>query len=181
MRLDNLFVEPDFDLIKSDLQGADILALSYGRRLLSRSNILVIECEFIKQFRDGPLFWEVAAQISEWGFEFHSISDVGIRPRSGFNPDWSTSMRGFRQWLWGNAIFIRRTEDWVDCPAVQLAKFAAIMDLVFKSYDAAYSALSVLDCKKHTKFASQYASVLQCGDEFGKIALFKVAILGPCS
>ena len=159
--LDSLFRDQDFDLIKTDLQGADLQVLSCGRNTTSKAMALLIECEFIEQFHGAPLFWDVASEVRKWGFEFHSILDVGIRPRTGFDPIWSSNKRGYKQWLWGNALFIRESACWHNISKSKLVKFASIMDCVFDCYDVAFSALSKCDEIYSSQYASEYARRLR--------------------
>jgi hypothetical protein len=159
--LDALFKGDDFDLIKSDLQGADLEVLSFGQSTLSKATALLIECEFVEQFSGAPLFWSVASEVRRWGFEFHSIIDVGIRPRVGFDPAWSSKKRGYKQWLWGNALFIRETACWHDLSKSKLIKFASIMDCVFDCYDVAYAALVKCDEANSSNYAFEYARRLK--------------------
>jgi hypothetical protein len=159
--LDSLFEGNDFDLIKSDLQGVDLEVMSCGQSTISKATALLIECEFIEQFCGAPLFWHLASQIRQWGFEFHSIIDVGIRPRVGFDPAWSTEKRGYKQWLWGNALFIREFVQWPTLSKSKLVRLASIMDCVFDCYDLAFAALSKCDEISSSNHACEYARRLK--------------------
>jgi len=160
IRLDEIAAGRTFHLIKSDLQGADLDVLSSGISVLSHSLMVLIEVEFIPQYADGPRFCEVLRFMEANGFVFHSFHDFGTRPLAGFDPGWPKQSRGFKQWLWANAAFVRRADSWEDHSNEMIASLAVLTHLQLKAFDYTWALLSVMDVRNGTKRAQTYVELL---------------------
>lgn len=154
--LNSLLSGRHFDLIKSDLQGADVEVLFHGTSVLSSCCVLIIETEFISQYESGPHFNDVLSFLQSHGLMFHSFIDYGTRPLFGFRPEWSPVKRGYRQWLWANAVFVRQFSRWLSLDEGQLARFAAIMHYQLSAFDYSWRLLAMLDRRRPC--ASSHAS-----------------------
>jgi len=150
----------DVDLIKSDLQGADLQVLGNSLPLLARSVLLIVEVEFVEQFKNAPLCWTVIEALREWQCDFHSFLDFGTRPLIGYNQLWTSKRRGFRQWLWGNAVFVPSPERLAGLESPKLLKMAAIMDCMMGCYDYAWTLLGMCDERGGTSLADSYRVIL---------------------
>jgi hypothetical protein len=150
----------DVDLLKSDLQGADLHVLQHAPKILARSMLVIVEVEFIPQFKGAPLCWTVAESFQKWDFVFHSFLDFGTRPLAGFNQLWSQKRRGYRQWLWGNAVFIPSFHRLRNAENRKILKLAVIMDLVMTCYDYTWKLLHMHDERVGTSFSDRYKELL---------------------
>jgi hypothetical protein len=150
----------DADLIKSDLQGADLQVLGNSLPLLARSVLLVVEVEFIEQFKNAPLAWTVMDALRQWQCDFHSFLDFGTRPLAGYDQLWCSKRRGFRQWLWGNAVFVPSPARLAGLESPKLLKMAAIMDGMMGCYDYAWTLLGMYDARAGTALADRYRELL---------------------
>jgi Methyltransferase FkbM domain len=158
--LDALFPDRDFDFIKSDMQGADLEVLNFGARVLASGSVVIVETEFIEQYTGGPSFCDVRCFMENSGFLFHSFHDYGTRPLEGFDPARSTIKRGYRQWLWANAVFVKSIDSWAQISDARLLKHAAICHFQVQAYDYSWKILDVLDVRNQTDHASEYLRLL---------------------
>ena len=110
VRLDdiNLSIRPD--LVKSDIQGADFHVLMNAPSTLRKANVLDIEVEFVEQYEGQGMFGDIDSMLRGRGFQFHTFRCFGMRPLSGFEQE-EGGRRGFKQILWGNAVYVRAWEE----------------------------------------------------------------------
>lgn len=98
--LDDLFAErvapADRALLKLDLEGHEISALSGGARLLSNTEVVLTEMHFYEVERIGrPLMTDVAEFLGKRGFDLYDFACLSSRPRD-------------RRLRSGDAIFVQR-------------------------------------------------------------------------
>jgi hypothetical protein len=161
IRLDDIVQDRVFHMIKSDLQGSDLDVLSFGTSVLARSLMVVIEVEFIEQYAGGPRFCEVQRFMEGNGFIFHSFHDFGTRPLAGFDPEWPGSGRGFKQWLWANAIFVRKPDMWEGLSNQMISIMAVLSHLQLKAFDYSWNLLRIIDRRNGTQKATHYVELLR--------------------
>jgi FkbM family methyltransferase len=85
-RLDTLVQKLKFpwpDLIKLDLQGAELEALRGGTECLKRAQALFLEVSFIPLQKNSPLLFDVVSFCHEHGFRVYDISGLWHRPLDG--------------------------------------------------------------------------------------------------
>jgi FkbM family methyltransferase len=98
--LDDLFAErvapADRALLKLDLEGHELSALSGGARLLSNPEVVLTEVHFYEVERNGrPLMGDVVEFLGKRGFELYDFACLSSRPRD-------------RRLRMGDAIFVQR-------------------------------------------------------------------------
>ena len=133
VRLDDIKPALTVDFLKVDAQGTELEIMRHGAATLA--NTLVIECEteFVPLYKDQPLFGDVQCFLRDRGFMLHKLVDVAGRPFRPFNPP--NPYQPMSQLLWADAIFVKdftRLEAYGDD---DLLKAAAILDVVYSSYD----------------------------------------------
>jgi FkbM family methyltransferase len=74
-RLDDLDVD-DFDLVKLDVQGAELMVLQNGRQRLRDAVAVHTEVSFVPLYVGQPTFGEVDLELRTQGFVPHSMHDV---------------------------------------------------------------------------------------------------------
>ncbi len=70
---DNAVVTPRVDLIKLDIQGAELLALYGARKLLETARLILLEVSFVPIYKDCPLFPEIDSFLTECGYRRHAL------------------------------------------------------------------------------------------------------------
>lgn len=100
--LDEVVTEQQIDfinLLKLDIQGSELNAFKGAQRLLSEKRIDVIytEAYFIPQYVDQPLFPEIVAFLSGYGYQLQDI----------YNP-----IYGNGKLAWCDAVFVREGLHW---------------------------------------------------------------------
>jgi len=85
---------PRIDILKLDVEGAEIKALKGASDKLSKHAISVIYTEvmFVKHYEGGCLFYELAALLDQYGYSLFDVYNLK-RAKNG-------------QLRWGNAIFL---------------------------------------------------------------------------
>lgn len=84
--LDQLISEmklPAPDLIKLDLQGAELISLRGATRCLAEAQAIILEVSFIPLYHNAPLVAEVVAFMAERGFRLWDILSLWHRPLDG--------------------------------------------------------------------------------------------------
>jgi FkbM family methyltransferase len=71
------------DMIKLDLQGAELQALDGATRSLERAQAVILEVSFIQLQKDGPLFADVICYMQQLGFRCYDVRALAQRPLDG--------------------------------------------------------------------------------------------------
>jgi FkbM family methyltransferase len=71
-RLDDLDID-DFDLLKIDIQGAELMVFQHGRERLRNAVAVQTEVSFVPLYRDQPTFGDVDRELRSQGFVPHSM------------------------------------------------------------------------------------------------------------
>ena len=164
-RMDDLGDDVVIDFLKLDIQGAELDVLRNATVKLESALVIECEVEFIALYRDQPLFGDVQCFLRDQGFALHKLVDVSGRPFSPFVP--ANPFVPISQILWADAIFIRdftRLERYSD---EGLLKTAAIVDVVYGSYDLAALLLSEYDRRRGTRCRTRYVEALGPGPVSG--------------
>lgn len=96
----------DVDLIKLDIQGAELMALRNATETLRRTLVVHCEVSFSEIYKGQPLFSEVEQHMRAAGFDLvdlYSLCRYSLKNSNAPNA---------HDWLgWGDAVFFRRLED----------------------------------------------------------------------
>lgn len=144
VRLDDVRETEGVDFIKIDIQGAELLALSNATARLAGALVVQSEVEFLKMYRDQPLFQDVAQFLAGHGFVLHKFEPLVSRVVKPMLLG-GNIRAGFSQVLWTDAIFVRdpvRTDALDDG---QLLRIAVILHEVYGSIDLALHYLLARD------------------------------------
>jgi FkbM family methyltransferase len=74
-RLDDLDID-EFDLLKIDVQGAELMVFQHGRDRLSNAVAVHTEVSFVPLYHGQPTFGDVDSELRSQGFVPHSMPDV---------------------------------------------------------------------------------------------------------
>lgn len=68
------------DVLKLDLQGAELSALKGAEHMLKNVRAILCEVNFVPRYEDCALFHEIAAFLAEQGFLLHRLYDIRSLP-----------------------------------------------------------------------------------------------------
>lgn len=143
-RLDTFKDIPVFDLLKIDVQGAEVEIFKSGKAKLREALAVVTEVAAIPLYCDQPLLGHQMIALGELGYHLHKFlffKDVPLRS------DYLDGLRPRRmrsQLVDGDAVFIR---DLLHIGAMEteaLKHLAILADAVFESFDLALYCLEFL-------------------------------------
>lgn len=154
-RLDDIEETKGLDLLKLDIQGAELMVLENATERLRDALVVQAEVEFLKMYVDQPLFGDVAGFMQRHGFQFHRFYPLVNRvvvPLALHDDLYA----GLSQVLWADAVFVRDLTRLDALTPRQLLALATIMHDCYGSVDVALHVLGVHDQRQGTKLAEQY-------------------------
>lgn len=158
-RLDDIEECPEPDLLKLDIQGAELDVLKNGREKLTNAVVIESEVEFIPIYKNQPLFGDLQVFLRDCGFVLHKLIDVGGR---GIRPmhRGQTPFAAISQLLWADAVFVRDFTKLELYGEAELIKAAIILHHVYFSYDLVMHLLRELDRRQNGDAERAYLSAL---------------------
>jgi FkbM family methyltransferase len=153
-RLDDIPSVRGTDLLKVDVQGAELLVLQGGVKMLRDVLAVQTEVEFLPLYKDQPLFSDVDAFLRARGFQFHTMKAHGrtFKPLVS-NNDLNAAMS---QLLWADVIYVRDFLAFDRMPPSALIKLACILHENYRSHDLAAVALAAHDRQTGTQLNATY-------------------------
>jgi protein O-GlcNAc transferase len=154
-RLDDIDDLGDVDLVKIDVQGAELQVFRNGLRALAGALVIHTEVQFLELYQGQPLFGEVDQFLRAQGFQFHTFDHLAGRAFKPLMPGGDENAP-FRQTLWADAIYVR---DWMRLEALsteKLRNYAVLAHDLLGSVDLAHLVLAALDRKAGTSHAPRY-------------------------
>ena len=158
--LDDVHEISDADLLKIDIQGAELMVFRHAPRVLQRCVVVHTEVEFLPMYIGQPLFSEVEQHLRAAGFVLHKFDSMESRAVApmAVNGD---IYRGLGQVFWADAIFVRdftRPEALSD---EKLLKLCIILHDMYKSYDIVFRLLQEHDRRRATRYGDRYIVELE--------------------
>jgi FkbM family methyltransferase len=141
-RLDDLDID-EFDLLKIDVQGAELMVFQHGRERLRNAVAVHTEVSFVPLYLGQPTFGEVDVELRAQGFVPHSMPDLkqwAIAPtmfgESIYTPG--------NQLLEADIVYVRDIAHPEQMTSEQLAHLAMIAFHIYGSVDLAVFCLIAL-------------------------------------
>lgn len=160
--LDDIADLPPIDLLKLDVQGAELDVIRGGQFKLADAAAVIPEVAFYQIYEDQPMLRDVDAELHRQGFVLHKIlfQKPALLPssqRKKLHP-----RRGASQSIDGDAVYIRNLEDPDTVPTGALKYLALAADSVFASYDLCLMCLDILARRAacHPATARRYVALL---------------------
>ena len=151
------------DLIKMDIQGAELLALKNGSRVLKDVSFVQCEADLTELFLGGAKFPEIYSFMESQGFAFHTFTSLGLFSLDGVKrtiglgtPTFSHPHFWSRQLAWSISLFYRK-----ELAPDRIINAAAIAHTSFKAYDLARSILMTHSGQLPTGLLDDYESTLK--------------------
>lgn len=143
-RLDDIPQIEGTDLLKVDVQGAELMVFQGAVETLKKVLVIHTEVEFVPMYKRQPLFSDIDDFLRSNGFQFHRLATSKgrvFKPLS-LNDQPSAWMS---QWLWADAIYVRDFMAFENMQPEALLKLATIMHENYKSFDLVAFALNAYD------------------------------------
>jgi FkbM family methyltransferase len=158
-RLDDIPEIPGMDLLKADIQGAELDMLRGAERLLKSALVLHIEVEFLEMYKGQPLFGDVDSFLRARGFVLHTF--LGLAGRV-YQPLFLNNdpNQAWRQHIWSDVVYVRDFMRWKELDAPALLKLAAILYESYQSFDLAALALQHYQARTGTRIWDAYMTRL---------------------
>ncbi len=158
-RLDDVAEIADVDLLKSDVDGAELDVFLGAPRVLQSALIVQCEVHFVPLYQDAPLFADIDADLRRRGYLFHTFEGHAGRT---FKPLTLTGhpFRGLKQWLWADAVYVKSFEHFAELPSEKLLKLAVILHDVYRSYDLCAVALQQYQIQTGHNIGQRYVDRL---------------------
>jgi FkbM family methyltransferase len=143
-RLDDIPEIRGTDLLKVDVQGAELLVFDGAIETLKDALVIETEVCFAPLYKCQGLFSDIDIVLRSKGFAFHRLTNYAGRAFKPliFNNDVSAPMS---QWLWGDAVYVRDFMTFDQLSPSALLKLAVIMHENYGSFDLVASALEAHD------------------------------------
>jgi FkbM family methyltransferase len=159
VRLDDVPETAGVDLIKMDIQGAELIVLRHAERRLRSALVIQSEVEFLPLYQGQPLFSEMEMFLRQRGFLFHRFFPVVSRMLQPLSIG-GDIYAGMSQLVWADAIFVRDFTRLELLSDRQLVSMAAIVHDCYKSLDLSFRLLAEHDRRTGGQLASRYLSAL---------------------
>lgn len=158
-RLDDMPEVRGTDLLKVDVQGAELMVFRGGVDMLKDVLVIETEVEFLPLYKEQPLFSDVDAFLRDRGFQFHRMSAQCGRTFKPLiaNNDINAMMS---QLLWADAIYVPDFMAFDHLAPAALLKLACILHEHCQSFDLAALALEAYDRQTGTQFNRIYIEQL---------------------
>lgn len=160
VRLDDLEQTRGTEMIKIDIQGAELMVLQNATDRLATTLLVQSEVEFLRLYHGQPLFADVDSFLRGHGFMLHrffpSVSRV-VRPLLVNNDVFA----GLSQIVWADAVFIRDLSRLELLADAQLIALATLLHHCYRSVDVALHLLSEHDRRTGGALGPAYLAGMQ--------------------
>ncbi len=154
-RLDDVPEAAEFDLLKIDVQGAELMIMQNALAGLKHAVCVQTEVEFMPLYIDQPLFADVDQFLRGQGFVLHRFDQLVSRTLKPVLVN-SNKYAGLSQLFWTDAICIRDFTRLEFLTATQLLRLALILNDCYGSFDLVMHLLSEYDRRMQTGYAPLY-------------------------
>lgn len=155
VRLVDLPEATEIDMIKIDVQGAELAVFEGAAERLDQVLMIWTEVEFIPLYEKQPLFRDVDRFLTERGFLLHSFDALASRRFKAFVSAGGERLRR-AQVLWADAIYVRDFRSLAELSTRKLKKLALLLDQVAGADDLCFEVLRLLDENEGTNSQSQF-------------------------
>jgi FkbM family methyltransferase len=160
VRLDDVPETGGLDLLKIDIQGAELMVFENAPVRLDGALVVQTEVEFVPMYRDQPLFSDVDRLLRGHGFLLHRFDDIVSRVVKPLAVN-ANSMAGMSQQLWTDAIYVKDFTRPDRLSPEQLIKLAVILHECYGSYDLVMHFLQAHDQRLGTAHSATYLGFLR--------------------
>ena len=160
IRLDDVPEIQNVDLLKIDIQGAELMVFEHAPRVLSQCVAVHTEVEFLPLYVDQPLFADVDHFLRGHGFVLHKFDRIVSRAIAPMLVDGDV-YKGLGQVVWTDAIFVRDFTRLEAMDSDKLLKMSIVLHDMYGSHDLVLHLLREHDRRLRTGYAETYLEALQ--------------------
>jgi FkbM family methyltransferase len=160
VRLDDVPETARADMLKLDVQGAELMVLRHARGRLARALVVQAEVEFLPLYRGQPLFADVETFLRSQGFIFHRFFPTVSRCFAPMLLD-NDIYAGLSQTVWADGIFVRGLLDTSALGDRELIASASILHDCYESVDVALRLLLAHDERTGSTLGKFYLNRLR--------------------
>lgn len=132
------------DMLKMDVQGAELDILVSARKKLAQAVVVIPELRYYRLYEKEPLMGDVDSELRRQGFELHKFLQLKRRHIRNSQTGRLNTALASNQLLDGDAIYIRNLEDPSGWSDDQLRFLALAAATVFNSQDLALRCMDIL-------------------------------------
>ncbi len=142
--LDAIDALPLIDLLKIDVQGAEVDIIKTGTRTLADCCAIIVEVRFLRLYENEPMFGDLDVFLRDKGFILHKMLPMKLVMINNSQSSKLRPRRAGSQLIDGDAVYIRDLTHLDDISNDQLKHLAICAACVFESYDLALYAIDQL-------------------------------------
>ncbi len=142
--LDQIADVPPIDLLKIDVQGAELDIIASGHEKLANAVAIIPEMRFYRLYKGEPLLGDLDLELRKQGFVLHKFIDTKQIPLANSQSHRFLPRAVRNQLVDGDAVYIRSLEDPDGWSRDQLFYLALAAATVFDSQDLAVRCLDHL-------------------------------------
>ncbi|MBP0462350.1 FkbM family methyltransferase [Roseomonas sp. PWR1] len=160
VRLDDVPETAGADMLKLDIQGAELMVLRNAVARLADALVIQAEVEFLPLYKGQPLYGEMETFLAGHGFRLHRFFPTvsrAIQPMMVNNDPYA----GMGQLVWADAVFIRDLTRLDALSDRQLLAMAAILHECYGSADVVFRLLGEHDARQGGALAGGYLQGMQ--------------------
>ena len=159
-RLDDIPETAQLDLLKIDIQGAELMMFQNATERLRTAVVIHTEVEFLEMYHGQPLFGDVEKFLRGHGYVLHQFAPLVTRD---FRPVLlgSDPYVGHSQVMWADAIFVRDFAKLEKLTAEQLLRMAVILHDCYRSFDLVLLLLREHDRRTQQGYGARYAELVR--------------------
>lgn len=143
-RLDDIAALPGIDLLKIDVQGAELAVFKGARDKLSNALMVITEVAFVPLYEGQPLLDAQMRELQRQGFVMHKFLHQTARPLLGPRSNRLEPRLTRNQLIDGDAVFLRDLRRPEAMSDEQLKHMAILSDAVARSFDVALRCVDLL-------------------------------------
>lgn len=159
-RLADIAAAEGADMLKIDIQGAELMVMKNAGRVLDDLVLIHTEVEFLPLYKNQPLFCDVHAFLRDNGFVFHRFEPLVSRMITPLGMG-GNMYAGMSQTVWADAVFIRDFKVLEKLSSAKLISLAAILHDCYQALDVAMHVLCKIDEREGSALAQRYLEGLK--------------------
>jgi FkbM family methyltransferase len=151
VRLDDVPIA-GIDLLKIDVQGAELMVFRGGRARLAHAVAVQAEVSFTPLYKDQPTFGDVDAELRSLGLVPHTFTDINrrlLKPLMTNDP-----YRALKQVIEADIVYVRDFRRMGDMTPRQLTQLALISHYSYASWDLAARCINELETRSMVQAGS---------------------------